>query len=148
MISWDRSVIAAAPPSQQLLGPSFMDGWHPGNGDLIKLNPNSGPVCPACDIEYCAVRWAVLHLRIAYFGQPPARLPAGWAQAQASPVSRHLVDTPSPTTVPPSRLRNAARMAAGVSMACLRVVRGAFSAIADHHRRDAPTRKARSRAVA
>jgi hypothetical protein len=26
--SWNRSVIAAAPPSQQLLGPSFMDGYR------------------------------------------------------------------------------------------------------------------------
>jgi hypothetical protein len=30
-ISWDRSVIAAAPPWQQLPGPSFMDGRHPGD---------------------------------------------------------------------------------------------------------------------
>jgi hypothetical protein len=36
------------PPSQQLLGPSFMDGWR--SGHAFNLNPNSGPVCPACDI--------------------------------------------------------------------------------------------------
>jgi hypothetical protein len=30
-ISWDRSVIACAPPSQQLLGPCLMDGWHHGD---------------------------------------------------------------------------------------------------------------------
>jgi hypothetical protein len=44
--SWDRSVIAAAPPSQQLLGLSFMNGRHPG--DPLRLNPNSGSVYPAC----------------------------------------------------------------------------------------------------
>jgi hypothetical protein len=40
-ISWDRSVIAAVPPEQHLLGPSFMDGAAsrpPGRA----LNPNSG----------------------------------------------------------------------------------------------------------
>jgi hypothetical protein len=31
IISWDRSVIAAAPPSQQLQTPSFTDGRHPGD---------------------------------------------------------------------------------------------------------------------
>lgn len=31
-----------------------------------RLNPNSSPVCPACDIECCAVRWPVLHLRVAH----------------------------------------------------------------------------------
>jgi hypothetical protein len=50
-ISWDRSVIAAAPRSQQLLGPAFMDGRHlrrPGNS--FRINRNSGPVCPTSDI--------------------------------------------------------------------------------------------------
>jgi hypothetical protein len=45
-------------PSQQLLGPSFMDGRRPGRA--FRLNPNSGPVCPTCDIGCCAVRWPVL----------------------------------------------------------------------------------------
>jgi hypothetical protein len=36
------------PPSQQLLGPPFMDGRLPG--PALSLNPNSGPVCPACNI--------------------------------------------------------------------------------------------------
>jgi hypothetical protein len=50
-ISWDRSVIAAAPRSQQLLGPSFMDGRHLGRpGHSFRINRNSGPVCPASDI--------------------------------------------------------------------------------------------------
>jgi hypothetical protein len=51
-LSWDRSAIAAVPPSQQLLGPSFMDGRHPGD----------------------PVRWPVLHFAVAYFGQHPKRL--------------------------------------------------------------------------
>jgi hypothetical protein len=41
-------------------------------GHAFRLNPNSGPVCPACNIWCCAVRRPVLHLRVAYFGQHPA----------------------------------------------------------------------------
>jgi hypothetical protein len=37
----------------------------PDSGRGPRLNPNSGPVCPACDIECCTVRWPVLHLRVA-----------------------------------------------------------------------------------
>jgi hypothetical protein len=70
-ISWVRSVIATAPPSQQLPGPPFMDASR-RPGHTFRLNANSGPVCPACNIWYCAVRWPVLHLRVAYFGQHPA----------------------------------------------------------------------------
>ena len=67
MISWDRSVIAAAPLRSKLLGPSFMDGRHPWRpGHAFKLNPNSGPVCPACDIGvalfgglFCICEWPI-----------------------------------------------------------------------------------------
>jgi hypothetical protein len=43
-------------------------------GHAFRLNLSSGPVCRACDIECCAIRWPVLHLRVAYFGQCPARV--------------------------------------------------------------------------
>jgi hypothetical protein len=42
-----------------------MDGRHSRRpGHPFRLNPNPGPVYPACDIGCCDVRWPVLHLRV------------------------------------------------------------------------------------
>jgi hypothetical protein len=50
-ISWDRSVIAAAPPFAAIDG-AILYGRTPSRrpGHAFKLSPNSGPVCPASDI--------------------------------------------------------------------------------------------------
>jgi hypothetical protein len=73
-VSWDRSVIAAVPPSQQLLGPSSMDGRHPDDPAKAFRLPQFWPRRSGLRHWCCAVRWPVLHLRVAYFGQYPKRL--------------------------------------------------------------------------
>ena len=62
--SWDRSVIATAPHSQQLLGPHFMDGRHPGRPEL---KPQFRPSLFGLQHRCCTVRGPVLHLRVPYF---------------------------------------------------------------------------------
>jgi hypothetical protein len=55
-----------SPPSQQLLGPTFME-WAASRrpSHAFSLNPNSGPVCPASNIRVALVRWPLLNLRVA-----------------------------------------------------------------------------------
>jgi hypothetical protein len=69
-ISWDRSVIAAASPFAAIAG-AVLYGRAASRrpGHAFRLNPNSGPVCPACDIGVALFGGPVLHLRGAYFGQ-------------------------------------------------------------------------------
>src|ERR1700722_15034614 len=62
--SWDRSVIATAPHSRQLLGPRFMDGRQPHDP---KLKPQFRPRLFGLRHRCCAVRGPVLHLRVPYF---------------------------------------------------------------------------------
>jgi hypothetical protein len=50
-ISWDRSVIATAPPFAAIAWAALYGraaSRRPGHA--FSLNPNSGPVCPACNI--------------------------------------------------------------------------------------------------
>jgi hypothetical protein len=68
VISWDRSVIATAPPVAAIAGPPFMDGRQsPRPGHAFNLTPNTGPVCPARDIGvalfaglFCLCEWSIL----------------------------------------------------------------------------------------
>jgi hypothetical protein len=64
-ISSDRSVIATAPPFAAIAGAALYGraaSRRPGN--TFSINPNSGPVCPACNIGvalfaglFCICEW-------------------------------------------------------------------------------------------
>jgi hypothetical protein len=66
-ISWDRSVIATAPPFAAIAGAALYGraaSRRPGHA--FSLNPNSGPVCPACNIGvalfaglFCICEWPI-----------------------------------------------------------------------------------------
>jgi hypothetical protein len=66
-ISWDRSVIAGASPFAAIAGTVlYRRAASRRLGNAFRLNPNSGPVCPACDIGvalfgglFCICEWPI-----------------------------------------------------------------------------------------